>query len=582
MKNSRFFYEPKYSNSRALIIGIDKYKSSSPLVYAGSDAKVIAEILEDEFAFPKKNITCLIDEAATKTKIMNAYMSFTTEDIDENEKIIVFFAGHGLTKSGNRGDVGFLVPYDANTSDISSLIRWDDLTGYAELISAKHLLFIMDACYGGLAITRNQEPGSARFVKDMLQRHARQVLTAGKHDEVVSDAGGPIPEHSVFTGHLIQALNGNAATSQGIITANSIMAYVYEKVSSDKDSRQTPHYGYLDGDGDFIFKHPSWDNLSKDNTKDVDELVIVPSSNEVSSSESRNKIEVIKRFLADETAYIELHDIVVKEIQRFLSLSSDDHFKVQGIQFSQDEFLERISKYESLISDIASISACISYWGTPSHSQILQKVMSRTTDRLESHNGLVIWLSLRWYPIIILLYSAGIAAIAGQRYDSLANILNAKTLNSDSRNDQGVLINSINKAFLEFNRNDLFKNVPGHEKYYVPLSEYLYKLIQPPLDDILFIGKDYESLFDEFEVMLALAIADQRARNGDNVWGPPGRFGWKQWDSDNSPLGRIINTAKKEGEEWAPLNQGLFGKDYDRFIRVAEEYQQNISGLPWI
>ena len=140
--------------------------------------------------------------------------------------------------------------------DFATFIRWDELTRNAELIRAKHMFFIMDACYGGLALNRYLHPGSTRFLKDMMLRYSRQVLTAGKADEVVSDSGGPLPNHSVFTGHLIEGLRGKAATEDGIITAGGLMAYVYGKVAKDKNSNQTPHYGYFDGDGDFIIQAP--------------------------------------------------------------------------------------------------------------------------------------------------------------------------------------------------------------------------------------------------------------------------------------------------------------------------------------
>ena len=73
------------------------------------------------------------------------------------------------------------------------------------------MLFVMDACYGGLVFTRSLAPGSMRFLKDMLLRYSRQVLTAGKADEVVADSGGPVSGHSIFTGYFIEALKDKAA-----------------------------------------------------------------------------------------------------------------------------------------------------------------------------------------------------------------------------------------------------------------------------------------------------------------------------------------------------------------------------------
>jgi uncharacterized caspase-like protein len=128
-------------------------------------------------------------------------------DSDSDARVLIFFAGHGHTVSGNRGEIGFLVPVDGQVSDLSTLIRWDELTRNADLVPAKHMLFLMDACYGGLALSRRPlPPGSMRFVRDMLQRFSRQVLSAGKADEPVADAGGPRPGHSIFTGHVLDAL----------------------------------------------------------------------------------------------------------------------------------------------------------------------------------------------------------------------------------------------------------------------------------------------------------------------------------------------------------------------------------------
>ncbi|MEW8183571.1 MAG: caspase family protein [Candidatus Thiodiazotropha endolucinida] len=252
--DSKFSYQPNYSISRALIIGINQYQNVSPLGYAVSDAEEISSLLTSDFGFEEENVTLLLDKEATKESIFKEFLRFTNDDIGLDDRVLVFFAGHGYTRNGRRGEVGYLVPSDANMVDFSTLIRWDDLTRNSELVPAKHMLFIMDACYGGLAITRHLKPGSVRFLKDMMVRYSRQVITAGKADEVVADSGGPIPNHSVFTGHFIEALKGNAADNQGVITANGVMAYVYEKVSKDRNSNQTPHFGFFDGDGDFIFR----------------------------------------------------------------------------------------------------------------------------------------------------------------------------------------------------------------------------------------------------------------------------------------------------------------------------------------
>jgi hypothetical protein len=66
----------------------------------------------------------------------------------------------------------------------------------------------------------------------------------------------PQGNNSLFTGHLLQGLSGAAVDENGILTANGLMHYVYQKLMNDPISNQTPHYGHFDGDGDFIFVSP--------------------------------------------------------------------------------------------------------------------------------------------------------------------------------------------------------------------------------------------------------------------------------------------------------------------------------------
>src|SRR5438552_15976027 len=97
----------------------------------------------------------------------------------------------------------------------------------SDLIPAKHIYFVMDSCYSGLALTR----GAGTFARDrtyleeVTRRSARQILTAGGADQQVADDG---PDgHSVFTWALLQGLQGEAdIDGNGVITASELCAYI--------------------------------------------------------------------------------------------------------------------------------------------------------------------------------------------------------------------------------------------------------------------------------------------------------------------------------------------------------------------
>jgi len=580
MHDIRFLLKTHYTRSRALVIGIDQYTQASALEYAVSDAAEFRQTLVDSLGFEADDITYMANEAATRQAILKAFLRFSREDIDVDERLIVFYAGHGHTRTGSRGEIGYLVPHDADMADFSTFIRWDEFTRNSELVRAKHILFIMDACYGGLALTRSIGPGGARFLKDMMLRHSCQVLTAGKADEVVADSGGPLPNHSVFTGHLLEGIRGKAATDDGVITAAGLMAYVYNRVATDKNSNQTPHYGHFDGDGDLILVAPGLSALEAAEVRDDDRLVSIPFAiDEPVEVGTFEKVKRAKALLSSDSNSIELHDLLATEVRRFLSITSEDSFPTSG-QFTKDEMLDRISRYEDAVADLSLLLACIAHWGKAIHTSTMQKCIARSSDRLETRGGLAIWLELRWYPLIVELYTAGIAAIDAQRYDNLATLFYTQLPSSEYRNNNGTFVEAVSNGLLELIRTNAFKQIPGHERHYTPLSEYLFKILQPRLDDTFFLGKNYETSFDEFEVFFALAIADIEMTKKSSVWGPVGRFGWKQ-RRDNGPLSRIINDARTRKDSWPPFKAGMFGGDFERFDKVATEYLQLVARLTW-
>src|SRR5690606_40665099 len=102
---------------------------------------------------------------------------------------------------------------------------------------AKHVYFVMDSCYSGIALTRSG--GLAKhsgYIDEITKRNARQILTAGGADQEVAD-GGP-GGHSIFTWTLLQGLNGRADLDKNnIITAPELGACVAPAVSAASSKR---------------------------------------------------------------------------------------------------------------------------------------------------------------------------------------------------------------------------------------------------------------------------------------------------------------------------------------------------------
>lgn len=582
--NQQPLYLPKYATSRALVIGIDQYPSG-PLIHACNDANAVANALIDKFDFPTKNVTLLLNGDATKAAITKAFLSFAETGWDD--RVFVFFAGHGFTKTGRYGESGFLVPADGQAVDLSSLLRWDELTRNAELVPAKHVLFVMDACYGGLALKRKPvSPGSMRLLKDMLQRYTRQVLTAGKADEPVSDGGGTRPGHSIFTSHLLDGLDGAAAAAGSPLTANGLMAYVYEKVGGDPDSHQTPHFGFLDGDGDFIFDTSALNALQSDAAEgqvpEKDLLIKTPAIN--IPLEPDDTVEnVLKRLLPDPAARIRLDDCITELIKTTVGELSPEEFPAHDA-VTPSEFTARIQRYESAVSDLELSSIVLARWAEPQQLQLLQRILQRVGEVERHPGGTVLWIRLSWYPLMALIYAAGLSAVAAQRWDALHSVLCTPIFEHDSitgSETQPVIVPTVEELVEIY---DSFKMLPDMGRKLVARSEHLYKKMQPLIEDQFALGQRYDNLFDDFEILLALTYVD--LRNPDlaaEAWAPPGRFSWKESGHfGRSPVyTNFIREAKLRGDDWPVLKAGFFEGSRERFAEVAESYGKRLAHARW-
>ena len=248
-----------YRASWALINGVNDYQNWPKLRYAVNDANGIEEALVSRFGFQRSHIRKLLNADATRQHIMEVLGDEFTDGnkIQRDDRIFFFFAGHGATRTMQDGrQIGFIIPVDADRANYySTAISMTALREACDLIPAKHIYFVMDSCYSGLALMRGAGAFSRdhSYLEEVTRRTARQILTAGGADQQVADDG---PNgHSVFTWALLQGLDGKAdLDGNGFITASELGAYISPVVSSF--SKQTPMVGNLVGSegGEFVFE----------------------------------------------------------------------------------------------------------------------------------------------------------------------------------------------------------------------------------------------------------------------------------------------------------------------------------------
>ena len=285
-----------YDNSYALIIGIDKYENVRSLDYAVKDAEDIQSMLVDKFNFQQDNIVLLKNEEATQASILQEFSNITKK-ANDNDRVLIFFAGHGETIDlPDGGEMGFLLPVDGDKTDLYlSAIKMEELRTLSLLSDAKHILYLVDACYGGIVSVgaRGLDAESTPNYLDKITKYkSRQIISAGgRGEEVIEKAEWG---HSAFTKNLLSGLRDSKADtdSDGIITVQELGTYLQKKVTIDSDNRQTPKTRNLSSDeGEFVFVYAENTAVIKDKSTDEKLDYLISEMEELKSQQSSDDMK---------------------------------------------------------------------------------------------------------------------------------------------------------------------------------------------------------------------------------------------------------------------------------------------------
>jgi hypothetical protein len=290
--------------------------------------------------------------------------------------------------------------------------------------------------------------------------------------------------------------------------------------------------------------------------------------------------DTFKNLLSEPRLRIQLDDEVSTAVRAALAEMSGEKFS-HDTQTNGENFAARLAAYEAAIRPLQAIAALLGRWATSEQTPTLTKMLARMADGLAAgQSGQSFWADFRAYPLTLLLYSVGIASLAAENYRafSVAHMrkINARTRRSGER---GVsLIVPVSDAMQEVVSTSIWRQVEQYKDRRVPESEHLFKVLRPVLDDLLFLGADYDDLFDRYEVLRSLIFADVTGRGR----GPVGRFTWKYYGGQENPFAELRAEASLEKDAWGPVRAGLFRGSYERFEETAAKYEKDfLARLGW-
>ena len=225
-------------NDYALLFGVNSYEHFDPWHKLNNpipDAEAIRDELKNRYGFAVEVVS-----DPSRDDILTKINQYARKQYNDNDQLLIFFAGHGYYEERNNVGMGYLVASDTLPPDAdrgkSSYISHGDLRERIENIGCEHIFLMVDACFSGAfdspveqfnrARGANRSPDNVtkkQFIKQSLAYKTRWYLTSGGK-EYVSD--GHPNQHSPFTRQVLDALRSAGGGKHGILTLADIGRYV--------------------------------------------------------------------------------------------------------------------------------------------------------------------------------------------------------------------------------------------------------------------------------------------------------------------------------------------------------------------
>lgn len=244
----------EFGGYHALLIGNNEYKHLPKLLTPIKDAEEIARVLKNKYGF--KSTTVL--KNATRYDVITA-MNKLRKQLTSEDNLVVYYAGHGELDRVNMS--GQWLPVDAEPENSANWISNSSLTELINAIPAKHVMLVADSCYSGIltrsALTNlqqsDQDDSRLNWIKKMVKKRSRTVLTSGGVAPVLDEGGG---EHSIFARAFLTSLETNNEVLEGQRLFRQVSAAV--SIAADRyQVEQVPEYAPIrhagHESGDFFF-----------------------------------------------------------------------------------------------------------------------------------------------------------------------------------------------------------------------------------------------------------------------------------------------------------------------------------------
>lgn len=235
------------STTRALVIGISDYSDEDipDLQFAHRDAEAFVTYLKSKSGGELKDehIKMLTNEKATAPQIFGA-LDWLIEESGKNDKVIIYFSGHGDVEAKIIRQNGYLLTHDTPSTNyrISSL-RVEDVSAYLETLvqlNESKIVLFTDACRSGnLAGGSVGVQATATALATQFENTVKIMSCQANELSLEGEQWGG--GRGIFSYHLVDALTGMADDNNDLsVNLLELRRYLEDKITQETDFSQLP------------------------------------------------------------------------------------------------------------------------------------------------------------------------------------------------------------------------------------------------------------------------------------------------------------------------------------------------------
>ena len=281
----------------------------------------------------------------------------------------------------------------------------------------------------------------------------------------------------------------------------------------------------------------------------------------------------VKEYLSEDRYRIQLSDFIGGVADTLSQQIVSEEFPVSlAAQLSEEGIRQRMERFCEISQVAQAVILVGCYFGTKTHEKLWVDLLQRVANPPGEKAGNVVLLNLQHFPALVLLYAGGIAAIAGENFETLLALLSKPKIYDRREQPQSVLTALSHHRVVE---TDLLNKIFGQRRY-TPMSDHLCTLLRQPLRSLLPDDRQYQKCFDRFEYMKSLLSAD--VTGGAQAIGS---FGWRWRYDEQDTMKEMAEEELSLAMNWPPYKAGWFQASRERFTSAKNKVSDAIQQLNW-